>query len=373
MAVQGHRSLATPLALVWAVLVMYASLYPLADWRWPPGHDLAALLVLPRTRWQGGFEAWSNGLGYLPLGLLVCIGVRRSGGSLRAAFLAAALLPAALSYTMEVLQQFLPRRVPALEDFALNSAGGLAGAVLALGGHALGWVDRWQRLRSRWVSRDSAGALALVALWPLGLLFPAPVPLGLGQVGERLRDWLATALADVPWAVDAHALLTAAPAEGTPLRPLSEALIVAAGLLAPIFVAYSVMPRGWRRVVAALGAVLLAAGGMTLSTMLNFGPAHALAWVAEPAREGFVVGLLVALLAVPAGTRVVLGLGLVALTALVVGVAQAPADPYFAQSLQAWEQGRFVRFHGMAQWIGWLWPYAAMAWLFTRLGARGRD
>jgi hypothetical protein len=64
------------------------------------------------------------------------------------------------------------------------------------------------------------------------------------------------------------------------------------------------------------------------------------------------------------------GLGLVVLTGLVVGVAPAPADPYFAQSLQAWEQGRFVRFHGLAQWVGWLWPYAAMSWLLSRLGTR---
>ena len=58
------------------------------------------------------------------------------------------------------------------------------------------------------------------------------------------------------------------------------------------------------------------------------------------------------------------------MTGLVVGVAQAPDDPYFAQSLQAWEQGRFVRFHGLAQWIGWLWPYAAMGWMMSRLGGR---
>ena len=41
-------------------------------------------------------------------------------------------------------------------------------------------------------------------------------------------------------------------------------------------------------------------------------------------------------------------------------------DPYFADSLQGWEQGRFIRFHGVARWIGWLWPYAAMAWLLAR-------
>jgi hypothetical protein len=57
-------------------------------------------------------------------------------------------------------------------------------------------------------------------------------------------------------------------------------------------------------------------------------------------------------------------------TGLVAGVAQAPDDPYFAQSLKAWEQGRFVRFHGLAQWVGWLWPYVAMGWMLSRLGTR---
>ena len=51
-------------------------------------------------------------------------------------------------------------------------------------------------------------------------------------------------------------------------------------------------------------------------------------------------------------------------------VAQAPADTYFAQSLQGWEQGRFIRFHGAAQWVGWLWPYAAISYPLARLAAR---
>jgi hypothetical protein len=108
---------------------------------------------------------------------------------------------------------------------------------------------------------------------------------------------------------------------------------------------------------------------MTLSTLLNFGPGHALAWLTPAVPPGLALGLLLALAAAALPARVVAGLGLVALTGLVVGVAQAPADPYFAQSLQAWEQGRFVRFHGLTQWIGWLWPYVTMGWLLTRLGA----
>ena len=62
-----------------------------------------------------------------------------------------------------------------------------------------------------------------------------------------------------------------------------------------------------------------------------------------------------------------------ALSAMVALVAQAPSDPYFAASLQAWEQGRFIRFHGLARWLGWLWPYLAMLWLLSRLTARHDD
>ena len=373
MALQRHRSSASPLALAYAALVLYASLYPFSDWRWPPGQALAALTRLPWTRWSDTFDVTSNLLGYLPLGFLICLAARRSGWRTAPALLLAALVPATLSYCTEVLQQFLPRRVPAMEDFLMNSSGALAGALLALLGHALGLVDRWHRLRERWFAHDSAGALALLALWPLGLLFPAPLPLGLGQVGERLREWLAQLLADVPWAAAAHELLAAPAPAAVPMRLLTESLIVALGLLAPCLVAYSVMTPSWRRVAAVAGALTLGLSGMTLSTLLNFGPSHAAAWMAPAALPGLGLGAMLALALAPVPRRLVAGIGLVALTGLVVGVAQAPADPYFAQSLKAWEQGRFVRFHGLAQWVGWLWPYVAMGWLLLRLGARERE
>ncbi len=366
---ERHRSSATPLALVYAALVLYASLYPFAGWRWPPGQGLLALLRVPWTHWFGGFDAWANGLGYAPLGALVCIAALRSGWRLRAALLLACAAPAALSYGTEVLQHFLPRRVPAMEDFLMNSGGAAAGALLAAALNAAGLVGRWHALRDRWVSSDSAGALALLALWPVGLLFPAPVPLGLGQVGERLREWLAELLVDVPWASALYELLAVPAPPPDPLRPLAESLIVAMGLLAPCLLAYSVMTPGWRRVWAALGAGLIAAGTMTLSTVLNFGPGHGWAWLAPSSATGLVLGLLLAAAAAPAPRRMAVGLGLMAVSGLVVGVAQAPADPYFAQSLQAWEQGRFVRFHGLSQWVGWLWPYVCMGWLLSRLGA----
>ena len=365
-----HRSSATPLSMAYVALLLYASLYPFAEWRWPPGQSLPALLRLPWPPWIDNFDLWSNLLGYLPLGALLTIAARRSQIAIGPALALAVVGPALMSYGTEVLQQFLPGRHPSLKDLLMNSVGAALGAVLALAWHGVGWVDGWHTWRQRWFLRDSAGALALLALWPAGLLFPAPVPLGLGQIGARLRDGALAALQDVPWADAAAQLLSAQLVHNQPLQPLAEAVITALGLLAPCVVAHSVMAPGWRRVVVAGAALLLASASMTLSTLLNFGPLHALAWVGPWTVLGLGLGLLVAVVMAPLGRRLVSGLGLVVLTALVLGVAQAPADPYFADSLQAWEQGRFVRFFGLAQWFGWLWPYAAMGWLLSRLSAR---
>jgi len=366
-----HHSLAWPLLLAYMALVLYASLFPFNDWRWPPGQGLLNLLQLPWPRWTpDAFDVWSNLLGYAPLGALAVLAARRSGWAWRSAVLASVLLGAGLSYATEVTQQFLPGRHPSLKDFALNGAGTALGVAGAAGLYAMGWLGRWHDWRERWFVRDSGGALALLMLWPVALSFPTPVPLGLGQWGDRLRDGLTMLLADVPWAETAHSLLAAPEAAPVALRPLTEATITALGLLAPCVVAYSVVQPGWRRAVLSLGALLVAMGFMTLSTALNFSPQHALAWMTPFTLPGLGFGLVLACLFAPLPRRLMAGVGLVALTGLAAAVAQAPDDPYFAQSLQAWEQGRFVRFHGVAQWLGWLWPYAAMAWLLARLAAR---
>ncbi len=364
-------SSATWLALSFAALVLYASLFPFEGWRWPPGQGLWVLLALPSSRYHDAFDTWANLLGYLPLGVLLTVAGRRSGFTSRATLALALAAGTLLSYSCEVLQQFVPRRVPSLDDLWMNMAGTAAGALLALGLHGLGWVSRWQRFRNRWFAGDAAFALALLALWPVGLLFPSPVPLGLGQVGERLREAIAQVLADVSWAEGLRALAAAPAQASAPMGALAQMLIVALGLLSPCLLAYSVVAPGWRRLTLAVGALVVGCVAMTLSTLLNFGPRHALAWASPVATAGMALGAAVALLWMPLGRRLVAGLGLVCLTGLVVGVAHAPANPYFAQSLQAWELGRFVRFHGLAQWIGWLWPYAAMAWLLARLGQRG--
>jgi hypothetical protein len=48
-------------------------------------------------------------------------------------------------------------------------------------------------------------------------------------------------------------------------------------------------------------------------------------------------------------------------------INQSPVGPYFEQTLFSWEQGQFIRFHGLAQWLGWLWPFAALVYVLGLL------
>jgi len=361
------RALSATAAALFAALVLYASLYPFAGWRWPPGLGAAELLTLPWPPVRIPFDVGANLLGYLPLGLLVTLAAIRPGGRVRALALGV-LVPAALSYGAEVTQHFLPGRHPSLLDLALNAAGGALGALLALPLHALDWPARIVNALRGWVELD-APAAALLALWPMALLFPVPVPLGLGQVWPSLRPVLADWLEGVPWAMPWAQALAVVPSP-PPLPPLMAMLTTLLGLLGPCLVAFVLVQPGWRRVVVALGALGVTVSVQSLSAALNYGPQHGLAWLAPATVSAGAAAIVVALLLAWLPGRLVAGLGLIAVTAGVVLVAQAPTDPYFDESLQAWEQGRFIRFHGLAQWVGWLWPYAAMAWLLTRLGSR---
>ena len=368
-----HRSSAVPLAALYGALVVYASLYPFTGWHHPLGLASLAAFSLPWPRWWDRFDVVANLLGYLPLGALVCAGALRTGHGRMAAALAGLVFPSLLSLVLELLQNGLPKRVPSALDWALNSGGAALGVFAALLLQRLGAYERWQRWRDRWFVGRSAGAIALLLAWPVGLLFPTPAPLAVGQVLPRLRE----ALMDVvDWAEGSHwaAMLAAwlAPGElrhGT-ASPLVEAALTLLGLVVPCLLAYTITRAGWRRAALAAAAAAVALATTTLATSLNFGPAHALAWITATTLPALGAGLLLAMALARIARRTAAAVGLVAATALVVLVAQAPTDPYFADSLQAWEQGRFIRFHGLAQWVGWLWPYAVLLHLLERLAAR---
>jgi hypothetical protein len=66
--------------------------------------------------------------------------------------------------------------------------------------------------------------------------------------------------------------------------------------------------------------------------------------------------------------RVSAALLLLGLGVLLSLLNQASASPYFEQTLATWEQGRFMRFNGLAQWLGWLWPYFTLIYVLMLVG-----
>ena len=358
------KSTAWPLALAFICLIFYASLYPFTDWR-DQGISPLNFLTAPWPKYWTRFDVAANLAGYIPLGFLLTLSNLRNG-RVKWAVSIAVLSAALLSLLMETLQSYLPSRIPSNVDLVLNVAGALIGGWLAWLLEKTGVVDGWSRFRARWFALDARGALVLLMLWPLALLFPASIPMGLGQVFERLERTLAEALADTPFL----AWMPVREIELQPLVPGAELLCVALGLLIPCLLAYCVIRTVWQRAV--FSALLLATGiaASALSAALSYGPDHAWAWLDAPVRVGLGLAIALAALLLPMPRRAAAPLALLALTIHLGLLNQAPAGAYFAQTLQTWEQGRFIRFHGVVQWLGWLWPYAALLYLLARLSSR---
>jgi VanZ family protein len=363
---RGVPSLSWPLALATICVIIYASLYPFADWR---NHGLSPFeyLAAPLPRYWTRFDLGINVLGYAPLGFLLALAALRSGRTAWPVTVAVAVA-ALLSLAMETLQTYLPYRIPSNLDAALNALGALLGASTAWGLEKLGAINRWSIFRQRWFTSDARGALALLVLWPVALLFPPALPMGLGQVLERLEFGLAGALENTPFL----ALLPIREIELQPLVPSAELACVALGALIPCLLGYCVVRTVAKR--AALACTMLLAGLVmsALSAALSYGPEHAWAWLDAPVQAGVVAAVVLAMVLLPLKGKGAALVALLAISAQLVLLNQAPESAYFAQTLQTWEQGRFIRFHGLAQWLGWLWPYAALAYLLARLFNRSK-
>ena len=264
---------------------------------------------------------------------------------------------------MEFLQNFLPARVPSNTDWLLNTCGGAIGAALAWLLGKMGALDFWSAFRANWFAPDARHALVLLLLWPVALLYPIPLPWGLGQVQERLEDQLGLWLADTPFAN----WLPLRDIEFQPLLPWQITLAAALGLCLPCLLAYSIIPAKRKRALAA--AALLAQGVAitAFSNALRSGVLLSWQWLWQPVQ----LGLLIACVALAACLWLPRWLCLwLALAASLVHlhlVNNASVSPYFDWGMNDWLPAQLVRFYGITQWLGWLWPYALLLYLLHQI------
>lgn len=184
----GGSPLSRVLLLIYVLLVVYASLYPLAGWR-DSGGSAFAFLFAPWPRYVTAFDVLANFFGYVPYGLL-CVLALHPRVRAAAAVLAAAVSGAALSLALETAQSFLPMRIASNLDVLSNICGAIAGSCAAA------WLAPWllhtgplRRLRSL-ALLPGAGAdlgLTLLGLWLFAQLNPATLLFGTGD----LRDLVA--------------------------------------------------------------------------------------------------------------------------------------------------------------------------------------
>lgn len=314
-----------------------------------------AFLWAPFPQYWTGFDLASNFVGYAPLGFLLALAMLRS----REGWLAwpvAVLVPALLSFGIETIQNYLPMRVASNVDLVLNALGGLMGASMAWLLERMGALRRWNQIRADWFEPGAHASLVLLALWPLALLYPASIPFGLGQVWERMEEGLIAFLEGTPFLewVPVRATVPA------PLSPLAEAFCIALCLLAPLMMGFAELRSVLRRLMFAGGLFACAVGMEGISAAMTFGPVNTWSWFNLPVGVGMGLALVLGLALAGLPRRQCNVLMLLCLAVSLTLLNRTSDSPYFAQSLEVWEQGRFIRFHGLSQWVGWLWPFAAL-------------
>jgi len=347
--------LRTYLAAGYGLFIVYASLTPFTGWQ-EQGLEFSAVLAAPL--WQNAFwfDTLANLLAYLPFGLWLGLTLRvRFGAGWTVLFTALGGL--ALSAAMEYVQMYLPVRTSSNLDILNNTAGSLAGALLAVSIAQRAWfalhLRQWQlRLFRNHGSRDFG--LALVALWMFAQINPSLPMLGnvfisvvehppFVVVQPTPFNWLQSAAVLLNLLMLGTLLLTLLRQRRQTVNTLLTVLCVVA--LAK-FIAAAVLLKSW--------ALLL--------------------WLNSEAMLGIFAGVLLLLAAgwLPRA-RLVQVAAVLALLYLVLGNwILDSSSPTSAMRLYQWHYGHLLTYNGLSQSIALVFPFLLLIYLW-RIRARQRE
>ena len=335
-----HTPLALYLSLGYALLIVYASLYPLTGWR-DSGAAPLDFLFAGWPRYTTTFDLVSNLLAYMPLGFFLTAALRRWFAAMPAAAMAVALA-AGLSLLMEFTQNYLPNRVASNLDLGGNTLGALVGALLGASfGQQL--LDGLRHAHWPATRQGVEAGLLLLGLWLLLQFDPAILPFGAGDLRQLL---------DIP---------SPQPFSAAGFRR-TEGLIAANGVLAAMLMGSLVAPSRQRRLFP-ISLLVLGLAAKTLACALMMWPQAALIWATPGSLTGLAAGIALWLAASFAPHGMQRALAAVALLAATALVNLAPANPYLEDTLQNWNPGQFLNFHGLTHFAATLWPYLVLPWL----------
>ncbi len=354
-----HRTLLPhALALLYGLAIAYASLQPFTPWL-PPADGTPFWPFAPwPPRWTR-FDVLANVLAYVPFGLFVALTAQRASPATRAVH--ALCAGVTLSFGLETLQMFLPPRDANLIDLAANTAGTLAGAMLAAIIVRSGRTRQaLSAIRHRVFLPGMLGdvGVALLTVWLAAQINP-----GIALFAVTFDPELASAgigVAEAAMRPDRAAVLIEAAQSALQLTGVGLFLVL---LLRD------------RRYIG--GAVLLLIGAALLvkgvSAMLLLKPALWDAWLKPGVSIGIATGLLILLCIVFMPRPVQLAACATALLAsLLLPIIVSDFPPTRASlTLFSWRYGHLLNFNGLTQSMLLAWPLAVAAWLFALAGRPG--
>ena len=184
----GFSRLTLYLALAYALLLIYGTLFPFNGWL-TQETSVWKLLMERGIRNTSKADILTNLLVYMPLGLLLMRSIKNRSNSFHGLILVT-ITSFLLSLALEYLQTRLPGRVPSILDLALNTLGGFSGALIALSLNPDTIVgSRLYRLRAAYIHPGPLANLGLLALtfWALSQLSPLVPSIDLGNLRNGIK------------------------------------------------------------------------------------------------------------------------------------------------------------------------------------------
>ncbi len=341
------------LTVAYLLLVVYASLYPFADWR-VPNDEATRFLFAGWPSYIVASDVVLNILAYMPLGLLLTL-LWMGRVPRWLAVVLSVIAAMSLSLSIEFAQAYLPTRISSIDDVLTNSIGALWGAAAACM-----WGERWllsgelHRLREHHFRAGARTdvAFVLLALWLLTQLNAEIWLFGNGDLRRVIPLNLG-----VRYSADTYLLL--------------EAGVAALNFAGVAFLAVAIARSFAAAAISVTALILTALMLKTIASMALFIPGNPGLWLTPGSVLGLVAGMMLWL---PLARRPPVSSMRAAVICFAGGVLLvnlAPENPYLVAALQILQHGHFLRFNAMTGLLSSWWPFLVFAYLvFLTRGER---